>query len=338
MKTKYEFHSTYPPYFFGKTCVIIPCKNRAEHLRRSLHCWLSQTYRRFEIVLIDYNSDEPIYYVADSVAHQFGEEVDVEPEVSHRYEEYNRISLFRIEDVDQWNIAHALNYGIRNSSSDLVVVAGCDSLPDPRYLEFTTTLVSDSVIPSVWCGRVTFPRKYWYQINGYQEFCSGWGFEDLDFRGRLAQGTPADILEINRDLCVSIQHFDEEKKDYPSMYHNEAKCVAYFRKYGYIGNYGYLPGNLQPIEYKNEIEELILYVAYLNDYVPQNAHIATRCCYTGIIDNKTVFYLIPKQTDGLIFTEEIQNITENVKSVALNKTIWNIFDEINEGKLLDANF
>lgn len=124
-----QFESTaiYPPYYFQKTCVIMPIKDRGSYLRRSLPHWLSQTYRRFEIVIVDYNSEENIIPWIEPVAKHFGVKFDVEPDHTKRYDEYNKISVFRMEGVEGWNMSHALNYGITHSTSDVLTIAGCDT-------------------------------------------------------------------------------------------------------------------------------------------------------------------------------------------------------------------
>lgn len=337
---QFESTSSYPPYYFKKTCVIMPCKDRGEYLRRSLPHWLSQTYKRFEIILIDYNSEEHILKWVEPVAEQFGVKVDVEPDPSKRYDEYNKISLFRMEAVEGWNMSHALNYGIHRANCDVLTIAGCDTIPDPRYLDTVLTILNDNVIPVVWWGRITFPRKYWEMVNGYQEICDRWGFEDVDFRGRMTAALDCQIVEISRDYCPCIRHFNGEVRDYDGNSINRKKCASYYRMYGYIGNYGIPPGDVMPVPFVGDIKELVVHIARLkNPLEDSDVRLARKNWYADELNPTTLYCIVPKDVDRIPpFMKSLDKNIKDTEKRIVTKPIWELMREVKEGTLIDANF
>lgn len=307
--------SDYPQYYFGKVCAIIPCKDRAEHLRVSLRHWLQQTFRRLEIIVVDYSSEDSCLWAVQEVSREYGQSVDFNPtDITQRYTNYSRLCYMRLDDLPVWNMSHALNYAITRSTSDVITVAGCDSLPEPRYVDTIMHLVSDKVVPSVICGRMTYPRKLWYQINGYQEFCTGWGHEDVDFRHRL-RCTGAHTFEINTNLCPSIGHQSGRKLN-PEA--NKVRCDEYYYHYGYIANYCLPCGNLKPIQVEQPQNQLCIYSTQTT--TPPEI-ICNPVAYAGCF-NSTAFYALPIEGDQ---ANRFSFNCTSIRKITTTAPIWSFF-------------
>ncbi len=319
---------TYPLFYGRKACVVIPCQNRNQYLTPCLHAWLSQTYDNFEIILVDYDSDKSTVNKVMAVADKFSASVSINPENNDQnYKDYSKISIFQIKDVSHWNMSHALNYGIRRSTSHVVSVAGCDTMPQSHYLETAMHVVDENRIASVWCGRVTFPRVLWYQINGYQELCTGWGGEDSDFRFRALR-TGYNILEIDKNLCPSIWHPRDPKTKEPTS-SNLDRCIRYANFHGLVGNYYKFPGEDKPVTEKNTGGHYV-YISYLSEPVVFEGGITKSCCYAGLLGNMTYYYVVPDKTDNNDnFNETIKAATIETKRVYVDDSIWYILENIN---------
>lgn len=264
-----------PPYDKSKCCVIIPIKNRIHHLKISLPHWLEQTYSNFEIVIVDYDSSDDVTSLVKRIAREYNCDVVQNPDITHdRYHSYEKISILRLEDKPTFNMAHACNYGIRNSHSDVVQVCGCDAVPLSYYLELVMSILSEDSIVVRPTGRLCFPRDCWWRVNGYQEICRGWGAEDYDMRQRISQNSKP--IVISENLIYSLHHADsdrthnyEEQNSWISNETNLDRCEQYFNMFGPIGNYNLLPGGEFPIEFR-DVNEGILHVVLSENDVEQS--------------------------------------------------------------------
>lgn len=329
--------STYPPYYFGKTCVIMPCRNRNEFLTHSIPAWLSQSYQRFELVLIDYNSRRSVYADAKPIADKFGVEIELNPDTSRdRYVDYSKITVFTVAEVKQWNMAHALNFGIKRTTSDVISIAGCDTVPDPRYLELALHMTSERQLASVWCGRVTFPRKVWAELNGYQEMCTGWGYEDNDWRFRVTR-SGYQIQEMNVMMCPSVAHVSLRGRNArESSAKNKVKCRRYVNRHGLIGNYSLETGGDWPITERN-IECHVVEIAKLTDPVSDGELITKVSTYAGKIDDRTVFYIIPETSRDSAFSDSIEQKVDSVQTMRCKESVWEILENIHKPEWRDQH-
>lgn len=319
----FQERSIYPPFYTGKISVIMPCRNRNDMLRLSLPYWLSQSYQRFDLIIVDYNSDTPVFNTIWQIAEKFRASINLSKDVcSSSYEKYPKITVLRMENLDDWNMSHALNYGIRYSTSDIISIAGCDTTPDPSYLEMVATCTTANVATSVWCGRISFQRSRWYELNGYQEMCTKWGGEDTDFRARLSS-LGVTLLEMNVNLCASISHpqIRVEEKGLFNLY----RCNDYRDQHGCIANYTLFPGNDQPVTTSGLYENSIFFAKTKEPI--QVATIAKRCCYAGQIDELTYFYIVPAVVEENIFVDAILEKSVDVWSERTFKSVWHILAE-----------
>lgn len=118
--------SSLPP----KVSVIIPCYNQAQFLTDAIHSVLAQTYRDFEIIVVDDGSTDNTFQVASS----FGG-----PVLCIRQE--NR------------GLAGARNKGIQHAKGEFIAFLDSDDMWFPRYLAIM--LLPFSVFPTIgatYCG------------------------------------------------------------------------------------------------------------------------------------------------------------------------------------------
>lgn len=253
----FEAYKSTRPYQGQKCSVVMPCRDRLDHLQISLPRWLEQTYKNFDIVLVDYGSEEPIYPAVKRIAREYNCDIALNPDSEwKRLSNYQKITIFRLEDMKEFSMSHACNYGIRNSVSDTIQVCGCDTIPVPFYLELAIQSIDDNTFSMRQIGRMCFPKKFWWRINGYQEFCEGWGAEDADFCVRMLQNSSC--VGIKAEYIASINHAEERRTNayktqdkHESNINNHDKCQEYFHKYGPIGNYNVIPGNEKPLQIKD---------------------------------------------------------------------------------------
>lgn len=101
--------------------VIIPTYNRAQLIRETLSSVFAQTFRDFEVIVIDDGSTD--------------DTLDVLNEYS------NGIELYRISHSGQ---AAARNIGLQRSSSEYVAFLDSDDIWDVRFLEAMTRVLGNS--------------------------------------------------------------------------------------------------------------------------------------------------------------------------------------------------
>lgn len=98
-----------------KVSVILPCHNGAQYISQSIESVLAQTYRNFELLIVDDGSTDNSREIVSSYLH--------DSRVRYIYQE-NR------------GFSGAVNRGIRESNGDLIGFIGQDDLWLPYKLEF----------------------------------------------------------------------------------------------------------------------------------------------------------------------------------------------------------
>jgi len=121
-----------------KTTIIIPLYNGAKYITRCLDSLSSQSYRDFEILVVDDNStDESIAFC-------------------------ERFGVNLIRTPHNFGYAQAINYGVSKVDTDAIVILNQDTYADPDWLKNMVSSISqngaDMVAPNVLDLR-TYPRK-----------------------------------------------------------------------------------------------------------------------------------------------------------------------------------
>jgi hypothetical protein len=169
-------------------------RNRHAHLQRVLSGWQSSQLVS-DVVIVDFGSDPPI-----------------RPAM---FADARKIRIVRVVNADRWRPGLGANLGIDFAQSDLVCKFDSDivlvddswltALPPARCFyrgDWRTQSVSN--------GQVVFHKADWAAIGGYNEWISGYGFEDSDFYIRMKEAGCIERLIPDSGL-FEIKHPDEER-------------------------------------------------------------------------------------------------------------------------------
>jgi len=237
-------------YIGARLAVVIPCMNRLDNLSVTLPMWFEQVYHNKQIVIIDYNSDIPIYKTIESIC-----------DLHKKRLSYNKFDydadcvLFRINGTKYFNISHAYNYCISKISCDIISTTCADSCPRDYYLDCCANLIDDHHYTQCYWGLHTITYENWKKINGHQEIIVGYGVEDEDFSTRaslmgLYQIILPEHLIFNIPNNPDTQGENYELKNIKnSEIVNRARLYEYIGKFGYTANYGLPIGNDHPIDF-----------------------------------------------------------------------------------------
>src|SRR6185312_14632362 len=149
--------------------LVTPNRNRIEHLRQCLLSW-QRSKLISDVVVVDYESVEPITYSDFTSA--------------------EKLLIVRVTNTDQWRQGHATNIGIDFASSDYIAKFDSDQLIDADWplalIDLKDTFYRGDFRRGVVSnGQAIFSKRHWGEIGGYNEWLSGYGFDDTDFYARL---------------------------------------------------------------------------------------------------------------------------------------------------------
>jgi len=122
--------------YFPLVSVIVPCYNEALTLKNCITSILSQTYKNYEILIIDDGSTDSTLEVANSLSD-------------------TKIRTFTKPNGGK---ASALNYGIERSNGEIIVSLDADSIFLPNTLSKLISPFSDPEIIAV-CGNIKISNR-----------------------------------------------------------------------------------------------------------------------------------------------------------------------------------
>jgi len=154
-----------------KVSVIIPCKNRLDHLKQSLPLVFNQSYDDLDVIVVDYNC----------------------PQKSGEWamENFECKVLNCNVGPNEWSLSSARNEGFKYSNGDVVLFLDADALLTDN--EFITKNLNRLVEGSFICGWgytdatgvMMCHRSAFIAANGYNELISSWGGEDIQLYNRF---------------------------------------------------------------------------------------------------------------------------------------------------------
>jgi glycosyltransferase involved in cell wall biosynthesis len=100
-----------------KVSVIVPNYNHSKYLRERIDSILNQTYRDFELIILDDFSNDGSRAIIDEYVSKY-------PDILHFYNGHNSGSAFR-----QWD------HGVRKSTGEFIWIAESDDFAEPGFLE-----------------------------------------------------------------------------------------------------------------------------------------------------------------------------------------------------------
>gem|GEM_PF-509095 len=176
-----------------KITVIIPCYNYGKYLPDSVGSICKQTYRDFEIIIVNDGSSDNTIEVAEKLVAS-----------------YPQVPIIQHNQANSGQPAISRNRGIALSSGEYIMALDGDDMVDPRYLEAAVTILDNMpgialVYPDqthIWPDQVkiiqssewdivkfregnllphcaVFRRFLWEEIGGFQTNVIG--YEDWDF-------------------------------------------------------------------------------------------------------------------------------------------------------------
>ena len=226
--------------------VVIPCYNQAVYLKEAVRSVLAQTYRRFEIIIIDDGSQDNTFELGMEIIHE------------HPH--------FAIRCLRQQNggLSRARNKGIEISLGKTILPLDSDDMLSPIMLQKTTAVLSENPEVGIaycdveffgtrnggtnaieWSPEVLpeqnglnycslFRKQVWESVGGYNPNMV-WGYEDWDFwvgcveKGIVGKRIPLPLLKYRtkqESMYTSALKHDHELRariisNHPKLYKPE---------------------------------------------------------------------------------------------------------------------
>ncbi len=150
--------------------IVTPNRNRVQILAEVVPSWQRAPLVQ-DIVVVDFGSDVPITH-----AH---------------FSDPAKIKIVRVANPDDWRIGLAINIGVDHAACDDICKLDSDiEIQDAARLAAMpprSTFFRGHYQSPVSNGQVIFAKRDWAAIGGYNEWLSGYGFDDSDFYMRLAR-------------------------------------------------------------------------------------------------------------------------------------------------------
>jgi len=209
--------------------IVVGFKNRnLERIKYSLDSLELQIFSSFEVIFIDYGSDELVAL-----------------ETRNLVESYN-FTLYKYINTKGWlwNRAHALNIGIRYAKKEIILIFDIDLILEPFFLEKISSFnYSDSYytfssfyLPEKvnyqseltktaihynqnYVGLCAISKNKIFEIKGFDEYYLVWGVEDDDFYKRLSLAGLSRIQLNANDYHVFHQWHESQAPMKPSFWY-----------------------------------------------------------------------------------------------------------------------
>lgn len=153
-----------------KVSIIVPVYKVEHYLRRCVDSILKQTYKDYEVILVDDGSPDNCGRICDEYA-----------------EEYNFISVIHKENG---GLSDARNAGVEIAKGDWGLFIDSDDLIHPQTLEFLVRTADETDSNIVYCGRLQAENV----PNGF------WNHRELSYKS----------FEIDEDQLLTLYQTDED--------------------------------------------------------------------------------------------------------------------------------
>jgi glycosyltransferase involved in cell wall biosynthesis len=184
--------------------IVSTYKNRRPHIEQTLATWLVQSSTNYEIIIVDYESDDDISsFLKESTS-------QVSIPVLH----------IRCSNKPIFELAHARNVGANYASGKYLFFVDIDtSLPEQAVQFILENMREDNYLAAVDSqtrkeivngGLIAVPSILHTGICGFNEDLKGWGFEDIDYKRRLEKAG-LKYSNIPHTMYTCIDHPDDER-------------------------------------------------------------------------------------------------------------------------------
>lgn len=183
--------------------IIIPCKNRLQHLLKCLPTVLAQTWQDIQVIVVDFNCHEIWKW-------------DYKDEIFD-----DRLEIHRIDVADShWNLSQARNSGYKFVKGDRILFLDADTILHPAFIEMEVKKLNENTFGSgltspPWngCGCSFVLKSQFLKVRGYNEAMEGWGMEDMNFYHRM-QLQGYNHFEFDPKLISNIPHDDSLRNQF----------------------------------------------------------------------------------------------------------------------------
>lgn len=183
---------------------VVPVMNRSERILPCLSTWIDHDEIN-EVVIVDWSSTIPVY-----------NDPSLEGLIKNK-----KIKVIRINDEAYFvSMSHSLNVGIIHASGDHILKIDIDY--QLKNQELLKVLERNQFNKHFFCGTIPnkenydfhgfcfFEKRYFTEINGYNENCRGWGFDDEDFYRRMEKTGLERVVVMNiNNFIYHIPHGDD---------------------------------------------------------------------------------------------------------------------------------
>ena len=276
---------------------IVGFRNRDyQRVRNSLDSLNKQTIGNFEVIFVNYGSDEQITF-----------------EIEHLLKNYPFCRYIYTETRGLvWSRANALNAGLKLAIGKYVIFSDIDLLFPANFTELSTPFLSDRTFlthrcyylaenhkieslsynefrnaPSAYVGLLAVKRENALKINGFDEFYQIWGVEDDDFIARLERaGLRRRVIDVN-DIPVWHQWHPTASPEKPIPWYLAELNYLYFNKSPSLESTDY--GKVLTIDDRPALRAYLdgSYKSGLELRIAKNTHLAYLDFYKGFSDLKS---------------------------------------------------
>ena len=182
---------------------VVPVMNRTDRIIPCLSTWIDHD-QIGEIVIVDWSSTIPI---------------KTDPILKELFDHW-KVKVIRVNNETSFiSMSHSLNVGVVYAKGDHILKIDIDyQLKNPELLKI---LERNQFKKHLFCGTIPnkenydfhgfcfFEKRYFTEINGYNENCRGWGFDDEDFYRRMENAGLDRVVVMNiSDFIYHIPHDD----------------------------------------------------------------------------------------------------------------------------------
>jgi glycosyltransferase involved in cell wall biosynthesis len=180
--------------------VVTPNRNRLDHLKVALSSWQTQALIS-EIIVVDYGSEKEI-------------KLDDLPETK-------KVKIVRVEGTDDWRIGHAINIGVDYATNPYICKLDSDVILEAsdwlNKLDLARSFFRGHSHTTVPNGEAIFSKEHLTAVGGYNEWLSGYGFDDSDFYFRL-KSLGLEECYIPPSFLRTIDHTNAFRGSYKTTY------------------------------------------------------------------------------------------------------------------------
>jgi len=186
--------------------IVTVCMNRQEHLLATAPKVAAWPHHG-EHLIVDWSSTVPVRR----------EELPADP----------RIRLLRVEGETEWGPSRAYNFALNQARGTWLMRMDADCFPTLYLLLDTLVAAGPAWVGSGGEGRFgqfLMERSTLERVGGFNEYLSGWGFEDKDLRARLEVQQGVGLGGLPTEAIVVLEHSDEERMGRPRARQGQVLC------------------------------------------------------------------------------------------------------------------